>query len=96
MALKTLGTSATTSLSAQIFTRQMAAADIAAIKLGIKDDITNTHPVWPGAFEDGLLYFPNRGVLRVRPGDYVGFDPTTGWPILLSAYAIASGPWPHS
>ena len=95
MALRTLGTSATTSLAAQLFTQQMAQADIAAINNNIKDDLVNGHPIKPGSFEQGRLYIPNRGVLQLRPGDYVAYD-STGWPILLSALAIASGPWSHS
>lgn len=56
-----------------------------------------THPVVPGAFRrDGLLWVPNRGYLVVLPGDFVGVDATTGWPILLSANAAANGPWTHT
>lgn len=43
-----------------------------------------------------LLHVPNRGVLRVLAGDYVAYDTTTGWPILVSARAINAGPWTHS
>ena len=45
----------------------------------------------------GLLEVPGRGVLRVQPGDWVGVD-ASGWPILLSAEAIAFGntSWSHS
>lgn len=97
MATVTLGTNATTSLTALDWNASAAAADVAAIAVGIKDDQNPAHPVWPGAFEqNGLLYIPRRGLLRVLPGDYVAVDATTGWPILVSAYAIASGPWTHS
>jgi hypothetical protein len=53
---------------------------------------------YPGAFARmGLLYVPNRGVLKVLPGDYVGVD-ASGWPILVSAEAIAytGTSWSHS
>src|ERR1700733_9685941 len=99
MALFTLGTNATTSLSALNFLRQYASAGgnagIASINTGIKNDLVNGNPVWPGAFRMGLLSIPNRGVLQVLPGDWVGFD-STGWPILVSANAIANGPWTHT
>jgi hypothetical protein len=36
----------------------------------------------------GLLYVPNRGVLKVYPGDMVGVD-ASGFPILVAAEAIA-------
>ena len=55
---------------------------------------------YPGAYQiNGLLIIPNRGVLRVLPGDWVGVD-ANGWPILVSAAAIAgtyaSTSWTHS
>ena len=44
--------------------------------------------LFPGAFSrQGLLIVPNRGVLKVFPGDFVAFD-ATGWPILVSGAAI--------
>jgi hypothetical protein len=97
MATRTLGTNATTSLNpALAFLASDAPADIASVANGIKDDINVAHPIWPGAFSlAGLLYIPNRGVLKVLPGDWVGVD-STGWPILVSKNAIATGPWTHS
>ena len=101
MALLTGGTNASTSLAAIKFLpgygSGMSAANIALMALSIKDDLGNAHSIWPGAFSaNGKLYIPNRGVLTMLPGDYVMTDSTTGWPILLSARAIASGPWSHS
>lgn len=97
MALLTGGTSASTSLSAMAFSPAQNVADMASVAAGIKDDLEVAHPIWPGAFSrTGLLYIPNRGTLQMLPGDYVMFDTTTGWPILVSARAIASGPWAHS
>ncbi len=102
MATGTIGTNATTSLTMKLFpvagalTPAQVAADIAAIANAIKDDINNLHPIWPGAWSQaGTLFIPNRGTLKVLPGDYVAVDATTGWPILLSARAVASGPWTH-
>ena len=99
MAVQTVGTNANNSLTYGIkflpgYGSGMAGTDIAAIALQIKDDLNVAHPIYPNAFSsNGLLYVPNRGVLTVLPGDYVAVDPTTGWPILLSKRAIASGPW---
>jgi hypothetical protein len=43
----------------------------------------------PDSFsKNNLLYVPNRGVLRIHPGDAVGVD-ASGWPILVSAEALA-------
>ena len=43
----------------------------------------------PSAFtQNGLLYVPNRGVLKCFPGDIVMVDATSGWPILVSRQAI--------
>src|ERR1700687_2642240 len=97
MALLTLGSNANNSLSSLKMTGAMDPDDVGEFSNDVKDDITNSHPIWAGAFSQaGLLYIPNRGVLKVLPGDYVGVDLTTGWPILVSARAIAAGPWTHS
>jgi hypothetical protein len=98
MATVTLGTTAQTSLTALAFGGSLAPADIATIANAILDDQNNIHPIWPGAFaQTGLLYVPNRGILRCLPGDFVGVDAATGWPILVSKNAAASNPqWVHS
>ena len=96
MALLTLGTNANNSLAALLMTGAMTPVDVGMFANDVKNDQVNDHPIWPGAFaQSGLLFVPNRGVLKVLPGDYVAVD-STGWPILLSALAIASGPWTHS
>ena len=99
MAVRTLGTSANNSLSAMAFLHgigSMTPADVATINNGIKSD--NAAQQILGGFSpaDSMLYVPRRGVLKVRAGDYVAIDTTTGWPILISSYAIANGPWSHS
>lgn len=99
MATKAIGTNATTSLTYGLkflpgYGSGMSAADIATISEHIKDDLNPAHPLMPNGFSaNGLLYVPNRGILKMLPGDYVAVDPTTGWPILISKYAAASGPW---
>lgn len=98
MATKTLGTAATTTLTAVAFSRglDLSDADIATIAESIKDDQNVSHPISPGAFaRTGLLFIPNRGLLKVLPGDFVGVD-STGWPILVSKGAAASASWVHS
>ena len=95
MATGTAGTNATNTLTTKLFGGALPAADIASIANAIKDDQNNLRPIYPGAFaQTGLLYIPNRGVLRMLPGDYVGVD-SRGWPVLLSKDTIASGPWTH-
>lgn len=41
-----------------------------------------------GIGDEGLLYVPDRGVLKVMNGDVVAVD-ATGWPILVSGNAIS-------
>ena len=97
MATKTLGTAANNTLVAMIFGSDPAIADIATIQEHILNDQVNGNPIWPGAWANtGLLYVPNRGVLQALPGDYVAYDPATGWPILLSKRAAAGVSWVHS
>lgn len=106
MSTLTLGTNATTTLTAIQFLYGMNNADFATIKAAILNDGSQTggsanaapsaKPIYPGAFSStGRLYIPNRGVLSVLPGDYVAVD-ANGWPILLSANAIAGGSSPSA
>jgi hypothetical protein len=113
MATATLGTTANNSLTALAFpgsyTRQDGTvfsvtaldADIATINQLIKDDQNINLPA-PGAGQwgwsrAGQLYVPNRGWLKLLPGDFVGVDTQTGWPILVSARAAAANPsWVHT
>ncbi len=97
MALGTLGTSLSTTLqSLNAWTASTVATDVGTFANLIKDDLNVAHPILYGAFEqNGLLFIPNRGVLRVLPGDYVGVD-ANGWPILVSKNSIAGSGWSHS
>lgn len=101
MATKTLGTSTTTGLTAVAYSpsaQVLLPADVATIAQDIKDDLNVAHPTFGagGAFSyNGLLYVPNRGYLKILPGDWVGVD-ANGWPVLVSAYSIATGGWTHS
>jgi hypothetical protein len=94
MALGTAGTAATTTLTAlNAFTAESLAVDVGTLANLILNDINPAHPRWPGAFSrNGLLYIPNRGVLRVLPGDTIAVD-NRGWPVLVSAYAMAGANW---
>jgi hypothetical protein len=95
MATSTFGTTANNSLTALLTSRNMAAADIAAIANAIKDDLNPAHPIAPGTFSSiNQLYVPNRGILQILPGDFVGVD-SQGWPILVSANSIALSSWVH-
>lgn len=107
MATITVGSNATTTLTGVTFGKGLSAADIAAIANAILNEGSNdsgqlaktapaAKPIWPGAFSlTGLLYIPNRGVLQALPGDIVAID-ANGWPILISANAIAGGTSPSA
>ena len=73
--------------------------DFATVDAAILDDINPIHPIYGptnGLSVTGMLFVPNRGVLSMRPGDYVFYDPQTGWPILLSGRAAAAAGWVHT
>lgn len=106
MATKTLGSNNNNTLTALQYVHGMVAADLATINAAILNDgqgsggnvyaAPSAKPIWPGAFTtDGKLFVPNRGVLRVLPGDWIGVD-ANGWPILVSANAIAGGAAPSA
>ena len=74
-------------------------ADVATINNAILDDLDLSHPstgTGGGLTQAGMLYIPNRGILRCIPGDYIAVDAATGWPILLSSRAAASAAWVHT
>lgn len=101
MATITLGTANDHQLTAIVWTTGVAQADVRTINDDILDDVNVHHPQAQisgcgGFVREGNLYVPNRGMLALRPGDVVGVDPTTGWPILLSALAAAGVSWVHS
>src|SRR5215469_17935688 len=111
MALRTMGTAASTSLNAIRYsgspldllgqtsggTQPAGALDMGTLKTSIKDDM-NPLSFSPNSWIDfnGLLVIPRRGELRVFVGDFIAFDPATGWPILISAAAAAGAQWVHS
>ena len=97
----TAGSAATNTLIGAIWTSSIAQADVKAIMSHILDDVNARHPMAQiggggGFVREGQLYVPNRGVLTLRPGDGVFYDPATGFPILVSSRALAGASWVHS
>jgi hypothetical protein len=75
-------------------------ADMASMQQLMRDDFNLGQPSPPGGpmlgwSRAGQLYIPNRGWLKVFPGDMVAVD-ATGWPILVANHAAISGQWPHT
>lgn len=112
MATATMGTTAQTSLTAlqapgsymrqdgTAFSVTALDADIATIQQLIKDDQNPAQPInmpMGGWSRQGQLYVPNRGWLKVFPGDFIAVDTQTGWPILVSNRAASANPaWVHT
>lgn len=120
MALRTIGTNATTSLHAFVVGfNDTIAADLATLNANIMADppghtasawspvastglinqaLTGTTRFLMGQayIKNGVLIVPNRGQLVLRNGDFVCYDSTTGWPIVISGDAAANGPYTHS
>lgn len=99
MATSTGGTSANNSLPfGMAFQHGNPAADFAKVSESILNDLNPTHPIQPGSWsQNGLLYIPRRGVVKVFEGDWVFVD-NLGWPIVVSKNSITSGStvWVHS
>lgn len=96
MALVDVGTDATTTLTGLVWPGSIA--DVAALSLLIKDDLTTGNPVAQisgigGLVSEGKLFVPNRGSLVIYPGDVIAVDPATGGVILITAAAITGGDW---
>jgi hypothetical protein len=103
MALLTGGTAATTTLKALKVDGAMGAgsskaADVAAWNAYAKAQSAAAGADYTTAFTlTGLLYLPGkRGVIQCIPGDYIMIDPTSGWPIVVTAQAVTGGGFVHS
>ena len=96
MALGTAGTTAATTLTA--ITWPASIADVAALNALIKDDLTTGTPRAStsgigGFVSEGKVFIPNRGSLRLYPGDVVAVDPATGGVVVVTARAVAGVNW---
>ena len=103
MATATLGTAGTATLTSLLISNAMADADVATIIGLLKGDSgQSTSPIgsgylMPGSFShNGILFVPGRGMLVSQPGDRVCVGPLSGWPILISAAAAATGDYVHN
>ena len=102
MALLTGGTAATTTLKALLVGGAMGAGtalrDIGAWNALVKAQSAAAGQDQTTAFDlTGRLFLPGkRGVIQCLPGDYIMVDPTSGWPIVVSSYAITGGGFVHS
>ncbi len=96
MATLTAGTNTTVRLPIAIQWQRagISAADLATIRNAIKDPQINGSPIYPGALEGGQLFIPNRGFVRIDPGDWIAVG-TTGWPFLIHSTAMTAD-WTHS
>lgn len=108
MALHTFGSTTTSALLAIQWSAShrpagvLPPADLAAFNAAL----LTPGPINPGQVpagpclgRDALLHLPSsRGIIRVRPGDWVVYDPTTGWPFVISQLAVSAGGsnWTHS
>lgn len=99
MATKTLGTATTTTLTAVQWPSSYAGVALSAADIAtISNLIFTTGPaqklakmIVPGAFSgEGLLFLPGkRGLIRIRPGDWIAVD-AAGWPIVLGSDVVAA------
>ena len=105
MALRTVGTNANNSFGGFLVgTDDLVPATVALINV-LKTDMPFVNGalvaqprnlVGGGYTQQGTLTIPGRGILILRNGDFIGLDPTTGWPILLSADCAANGAITHT
>ena len=72
-------------------------ADLATVANGIKQDNAAGNSMQGAINYMGLMVFPGgRGEIKVYPGDVWAIDSATGFPILVSAKAIAGGGWTYT
>jgi hypothetical protein len=96
MALVTLGTAATTTLTALEYKGAATTDDdVRALSALILNDRAGESTPTFALTQTGLS-IPRRGLIRLMPGDYIGVDAATGWPIIVSAAAAAGAGYVHS
>lgn len=100
MALHTLGTNASNSLTAIQWFPGMPQADWAAFDALVKSSRagSSSNPIPVAApfrlDQSGHLWLPGRdAAIQLIPGDYLALDSTTGWVIVLSQNAVTNGPY---
>lgn len=95
MALRTLGTNTTTSLSCLVFNGALNAVDFGNLKALLKHAPGIVPLADPNALEQSgiLVLRGQRGTLLAQPGDVIAIDPTSGFPILVSSDTITNGVW---
>lgn len=83
---------ATITLS-QAATTSASGTRLAFVRLSNTDGLTQQAGLTP----QGTLHIPNRGILKVLPGDRIAVD-NSGWPILVSANSIgyAGSQWTYT
>lgn len=102
MALLTLGTAATTTLRALQITGSIGAGSTGAHDVASWNALAQSQNAAarlpPTIFNlNGQLHLSGgRGVINCLPGDFIAIDPTSGWPILVTARAITGGGFIHS
>jgi len=103
MALKTFGSNATNSLRAVQFHPSadvMTGSDLALFNALIQPNYGGAHPnsgkLGTYASRDGQFFVPGRGWVKLFMNDWLVVDTTTGYPFVLSANAVTSGPYTHS
>lgn len=101
MALKTLGTAATTTLSAIQWNSVYNVSDLAALNALIKQQTSQgqkgSTTIFPApTINQGGLFVPARGHWRLLEGDWLGVDPVTGDVILITAASAAGASWVHT
>lgn len=83
MALLTFGTNGTNTLSAFQWNNDNAVANTALINNSIKTQGTVQRNE-PAAFtNNGFLFVPNRGIIKLLPGDWIAIG-STGMPFVMS------------
>jgi hypothetical protein len=98
-----MGTATTTALTALQFNPSMVVADYATIDNALLNDQAPTTAPFNAAnwsitwARTGQLYLPGgRGIINMRPLDFIAFDPQTGWPIVVSNRAASAAGWVHT
>ena len=98
MALLTAGSSTTTVLRTVQYFQGMSTADLAALNALVVNGSQAKllgFPLNP-IVSQGLIYYGNRGSLKLNAGDWLVADPVTGYPFIVPNSVVVGGSFVHS
>lgn len=92
-----MGTAATNTLKAIKWNSSMSVSDLAALNaIILQQGSRSSVTIFPiPSVNQGGLFIPTRGNLKLYEGDYLAVDPVTGEVYVINSVSAAGASWVH-